>query len=215
MFPPAPAVNDAHTEGAQPYWWSGVAWTRGHPPGPANLGDKGGHIGEILAWYNTTIPVTFLLCDGSAFDPLVYPDLAGFLGGASVPNMNNYVNMGVNNAGLGSRLPAALAAPRIPLMAHFTTTIGKPKGTSVNPMGDHRHVTFPAAQIVGWTGSSDHAYQTDMSEANHDYGMTYSSYEGAHHHGFTPVHAPIVHPGSTEPQPWGFTALPIIRALLP
>ncbi len=215
MFPAAPAVNDAHIEGAQLYWWSGAAWMRGRSPGPGGHDDFGGNIGEVLSWFKTAVPVNFLLCDGAAFDPLIYPDLALLLGINNVPLLNDYVSMGVNNAGLGSRLPHALAAPRTPLLAHFAVTIGHVIDPTDAVARDHNHASFAGAVVVGWTGTSDHAYQTDGHEGNRDYGATQSSYAGAHRHRFTPVHAPVQHTGPNVPHPWHFTTRPIIRALLP
>src|SRR5574343_1093758 len=37
-------------------------------------------VGTIIAWYSNTIPSGWLLCDGSTFDTVLYPDLFAVLG---------------------------------------------------------------------------------------------------------------------------------------
>jgi hypothetical protein len=51
-------------------------------------------IASVIAYAGQHIPPGWLLCDGSAFDPLVYKDLNALLGRARVPDLRNQFIMG-------------------------------------------------------------------------------------------------------------------------
>lgn len=52
-------------------------------------------LGAITAFYGTTAPTGYLICDGSSFDASVYPALAALLGGNTLPDLRECVLVGV------------------------------------------------------------------------------------------------------------------------
>lgn len=52
-------------------------------------------IGSIQAFYSNTIPVGYLLCDGSTFNATEYPDLYTFLGSNTLPDLRGYFLRGL------------------------------------------------------------------------------------------------------------------------
>lgn len=52
-------------------------------------------IGAMMMWPTATPPTDWLLCDGSTFSAVTYPDLATLLGGTTLPNLTNKFPLGV------------------------------------------------------------------------------------------------------------------------
>jgi microcystin-dependent protein len=56
-------------------------------------------IGAILAFYGSTIPSGWLLCDGSTFSATTYPSLQTFLGSTTLPDLRGYFLRGLDTTG--------------------------------------------------------------------------------------------------------------------
>src|SRR5262245_45891851 len=60
--------------------------------------------GAIMAFYGTTAPSGWLICDGSSFSSSNYPALATLLGGTTLPDLRQRFPMGKAASGTGSTL---------------------------------------------------------------------------------------------------------------
>jgi alpha-tubulin suppressor-like RCC1 family protein/microcystin-dependent protein len=56
-------------------------------------------IGTVTAFYGTTIPQGWLLCDGSTYNTTTYSELFAFLGTATLPNLKGYFLRGLDTSG--------------------------------------------------------------------------------------------------------------------
>lgn len=56
-------------------------------------------IGTIQMWPTASPPADWLICDGSAFDSGVYPDLSSLLGGSFLPNFSGRFPIGLGSSG--------------------------------------------------------------------------------------------------------------------
>lgn len=70
-------------------------------------------IGVVTAFYGTSIPNNWLLCNGSTFSSVTYPDLFAFLGTTTLPDLRGYFLRGLDTTGTvdpsgGSRVIGSL-----------------------------------------------------------------------------------------------------------
>lgn len=56
-------------------------------------------IGVVTAFYGTSIPTNWLLCNGSTFSSVTYPDLFTFLGSTTLPDLRGYFLRGLDTTG--------------------------------------------------------------------------------------------------------------------
>jgi microcystin-dependent protein len=54
--------------------------------------------GAIVMWYTATAPDGWLVCDGSTFSAVTYPDLNTVLGGTTLPDLKGRVAVGVDDS---------------------------------------------------------------------------------------------------------------------
>lgn len=191
-FPSSPTIGQKYIPSTGiTYIWTGVAWDRVQP-------SKGGGVvvmpaGVIMAFAGVTPPPGAIWCDGSTFDPAVYPALYAVLGNSNVtPDLRGRViigidrqvggayadrvtNTGIGNPGLNSRVMKAtagfdrftIAAVNIPAHTHTGS------GTSSTVSSDHAH----SFNVNTGGENVDHAhYVSVMTSAvgnhSHDYRRT-------------------------------------------
>jgi hypothetical protein len=143
--------------------------------------DRGGCIGEIATYVIHQEPGNWLICNGAAFDPLVYPALQTFLGDVHTPNLNNQFIRGVELVPVAS-------------IRHAMTTQGYnthvPAGWSIAGFsgrlptaGRHRHVIASSWSITGFSGNSDaRYYSTDGGDGGTGWAGTTDEHDGDHRH---------------------------------
>lgn len=112
-------------------------------------------IGSIQAFYSNTIPAGYLLCNGSTFNAVDYPDLNTFLGSNTLPDLRGYFLRGlggvdpeVNTRTLGSIQQDELKSHSHPLPTDQSSTDDIP--TVMNSGGSDEGIS-PANQ-TGLTG---------------------------------------------------------------
>ena len=149
-------------------------------------------IGSITAYPNATVPPKHLLCDGSAFDPLIYPELAAILPNHHVPDL---IGQFVRGAGPG--LPINFTKRR--------WTTGGPRtqfGGTTQTIGNHTHgysIQNPGQTGGGANGTGGGSYFGEQART--------SAAGGSHSHNFT-----VTTGGDTETAPDHMVLLYIIRA---
>lgn len=72
------------------------------PQGPIGPAGPGMPVGSVIAWVVATPPTDWLICDGSAFSGVTYPDLATLLGGTTLPDLRDRFLVGAQTYALGS-----------------------------------------------------------------------------------------------------------------
>jgi len=144
-----------------------------------NFLTEGTPVGTIMMWPATAVPAGSLVCDGSAFDPKIYPELSALLGVNTVPDLRNAFIRGSSSA--RDPLTPEIGATALPTTDFITA--GKIAQGRTNPMGNHRHVAAPFFGRVGWEGTSTDKYlATDgrnMDQGERNY---YTNYSGMHSH---------------------------------
>ncbi len=61
-------------------------------------GNESFAIGTITAFYGYLAPVNWLICDGSTFEQITYPELYTLLGTNVLPDLRNQVLKGIADA---------------------------------------------------------------------------------------------------------------------
>jgi microcystin-dependent protein len=124
-------------------------------------------VGVINAYYGTSSPSGWLICDGSTFSSAAYPALAALLGGTTLPNLKGRVIVGIDAA-----------------QSEFDV-LGE-TGGSKTATAPHTH------DLNGHTHQHDHGHNiTDPTHTHgHDHGLT-----NHNHGGGTGVHAHTVNNG--------------------
>ena len=80
-------------------------------------------VGAVTMWITTTPPPGWLILDGASFDGAKYPELAGVLGGTTLPNFTDRAPVGAGNKALRSTGGAAnvsLGVNELPVHSHDT-----------------------------------------------------------------------------------------------
>jgi microcystin-dependent protein len=86
---------------------------------PVQAAPSGGPVGTIAMWGVATLPNGWLECNGSEFDPLVFPELFDVLGGRYVPDLRNQFvrGKGDKTGALLSKKQWTTGMPRVPFVA--------------------------------------------------------------------------------------------------
>jgi hypothetical protein len=128
---------DAASSKWQPLGGSGVPLDL---TGGKKLVNYGTPIGTVITYAGKTLPAGYLLCDGSAFDGTVYPELQKALGGTTLPDLRSQFIRGAANLAAVSftKNPATTARPTTP----FTGV--------TNRAGAHTHDFYRSG--AAWSG---------------------------------------------------------------
>lgn len=160
-------------------------------------------VGLISIWLKSTPPAKHLILDGSSFDAGVYPELATFLGGTTLPDLRDRTVYGVGSAwtllgtdglSLGSRTKNLYHSHNVSVSSAGDHTHG---GTTSNT-GNHVHTIADANM-----GSADNTMGTGslhrlISGETHDHGG-FTSSDGTHEHFYiTSSNGAHVHGASTS-----------------
>jgi hypothetical protein len=119
-----------------------VAGTAGWQPNSAGTGVP---VGCISAYIGTVAPPGWLLCDGSTFSPVQYPELAMLLGNVTTPDLRGLFLRGTT-------------ATRAPLTIEEQSTARPTSAFTTDSQGAHTHTIAPFAHLgldsggaTGWS----------------------------------------------------------------
>ena len=188
--------------------WERIELLKGTPDGVG--------IGRIDVFTTLTIPKTHLLCDGSTFDKLVYPDLFKFLGSDKTPDLRD-------------KFVRGWSAARAPMNVQGQATAKPTTPFTADSAGNHQHASAGNHQH---TASATQPYGSDEYGQRRTHGRRWSrrarmAGRGPAHHSRrlvttstpqrvrTPTPSPVAtpRPGPRTP-PWStpIQALPCHRA---
>ena len=147
-------------------------------------------VGTIIDFAGNTVPGGWLKCDGSAYDPNLYPELKAILGRDQTPDLRNYFTRGGSGA--------------TPYDQHQDTTRMPRNSLRTGTDGDHDH----AGLYVGSQGTGNPDGSADSTTAGT--GVSYPRIterirmDGDHRH--------TIHGGDAETNPKHVFVLKLIKA---
>lgn len=113
-------------------------------------------VGGTIIWFTATPPTDWLICDGSSFSGVTYPDLALVLGGTTLPDMRDVFPIGAATKLLGSTGGSLGHTHTQPTHTHtgpdhnhtitHTHAVDPPNTTSTSA-GTHTHDSHTTAQV--------------------------------------------------------------------
>lgn len=124
-------------------------------------------VGGVIAFYGTTAPTNWLICDGSTFSSSTYPALSVVLGGTTLPNLKGKVIVGIDAAQVEFDVLAETGGEK----THVLTTA---------ELASHGHSHTH--------GSHSHSHTHGSHVHSHDHGLTLHNHgggTGVHSHSFT------------------------------
>ena len=135
-----------------------------HGHDAANIVNQGMPVGVVNAYWGTTAPTGWLLCDGAAI-PAQYPRLIALVG-ANTPNLKGKVVVGVNGADAdfdvvgytGGAKTVTIASGNLPVHTHGLNSHTH-SGTTGDDNSNHQHT------VLGGTGgqSDNHSHQAGVA----------------------------------------------------
>ena len=183
--------------------WERIELLKGTPDGVG--------IGRIDVFTTLTIPKTHLLCDGSTFDKLVYPDLFAFLGSDKTPDLRDKFVRGWSAARAPMNVQGqATAKPTTPFTAD---SAGNHQHASA---GGHKHIEgLPGFKPYGSKyGFADNTGSTGLGGSGSDQrAYPYTSTEGDHQHAAAGAHTHTISGGDAETRPANTAVVYAIQAL--
>lgn len=116
-------------------------------------------VGSILMWPTATPPTDWLICDGSTFSGVTYPDLATLLGGTTLPNITNRFPLGI-----GAEAPLVTGGT---LFHDHTQPTHTHTGPDHNHTITHTHAVDPPNTTSTSAGGHTHATAGGHTHDNH------------------------------------------------
>lgn len=144
-------------------------------------------VGGVIAFYGTTAPTNWLICDGSTFSSSTYPALSVVLGGTTLPNLKGKVIIGVDAAQVEFDVLAetggskTLASANLPVHTHGLNSHAH--GGSLTHDNNH------SAGALN-TGSTEppnhqHDFTSNNTDVNHNHFGKVATNSTAHTHDAT------------------------------
>lgn len=180
-------------------------------------------VGAITAYYGTTAPTNWLICDGTSFSSTTYPALAALLGGTTLPNLKGKVVVGIDGADLdfdvlgdtGGAKTVALSTAELASHGHSHT-----HGTHSHSHthGSHSHSHNHGSNSVGAESGHTHTeiasgqgnilLTPGASNYNLNFAAVNTGGSSGHDHTFTPT----TDATGTTPSADATTATPTVDA---
>jgi len=166
-FPASPTVGQPFGD----WTWDGTKWIMT----PVAAGGGGAlPVGTIIDFYGVGAPSGFLACNGSTFDPLVYPDLEALLGGTTLPDLRDRSTIGISgSAALGATKGVSVAT--VPQHQHASTLAG-PAHTHADNLAAPAHTHTDTLAAPAHTHDSGAASLISGPGGNPDFKMNQGTF---------------------------------------